>query len=76
MLSFVFPSSSLTANQLTGNLPPEWSAWSSVTSLVIPINHLSGTLPAEWAAMKSLHYLWAFCYDHRALFFIEEFFCR
>lgn len=45
----------LSANQLTGSLPSNWSdSWSSLKFLYLSYNNLSGNLPAAWADMPAL----------------------
>jgi hypothetical protein len=46
----------ITRCQLSGTLPPEWSAL-TVLSLELASNRLSGPLPASWSAMSQLRVL-------------------
>eukprot|EP00873_Tetraselmis_striata_P014364 jgi/Tetstr1/434628/TSEL_023719.t1 len=41
-------------NQLTGPLPPSWSALTRLTQLSLHDNHLTGPLPPSWSALTEL----------------------
>jgi hypothetical protein len=45
-------------NQLTGPLPREWGAMTSLQHLGLNSNQLTGPLPREWGAMTKLQQLW------------------
>ena len=41
-------------NNLTGTLPPEWSAMRALTTLFLDGNMVTGTLPSAWSGLASL----------------------
>jgi hypothetical protein len=43
-------SASKTQRPLTGTLPPEWAAMTSLTTLTVDYNAITGALPVEWAS--------------------------
>jgi hypothetical protein len=46
--------STVAKNALTGSLPPEWGALTSLSTLDASANYLSGALPKAWTGMAAL----------------------
>lgn len=47
----------LGSNQLSGTLPPQWSALSAVQVLDVSSNQLSGSIPQSWLGLPALQEL-------------------